>query len=114
VNDRDYGELTYTFDDVVATLNQVQPYDWAGYLHRRSQRRERPAARGHQPGRLQAGLHRRADRLVQGRREKSGKAVDLTYSGGFVVGTKDGKVTACCGTARRSTPASPSARRSSR
>ncbi len=30
--DGDYGELTYTFEDVVATLNSVQPYDWASYL----------------------------------------------------------------------------------
>ena len=27
--------LTYTFDDVVTTLNQVQPYDWAHYLRTR-------------------------------------------------------------------------------
>ena len=26
---------TYTFDDVVAALNQVQPYDWAAYLRAR-------------------------------------------------------------------------------
>jgi predicted metalloprotease with PDZ domain len=26
---------TYTFDDLVATLNQVVPYDWAGFFHRR-------------------------------------------------------------------------------
>ena len=26
---------TYTFDDVVAALNAVQPYDWAGFLHTR-------------------------------------------------------------------------------
>ncbi|HEV2213003.1 MAG TPA: M61 family peptidase, partial [Gammaproteobacteria bacterium] len=30
-----YVTKTYTFDDVVATLNQVQPYDWAGFLHAR-------------------------------------------------------------------------------
>ena len=35
VNDRDWGELTYDFDDVVRTLNQVQPYDWASFLHTR-------------------------------------------------------------------------------
>ena len=35
VRDRDWGELTYTLDDVVATLNRVQPYDWRGYLQRR-------------------------------------------------------------------------------
>ena len=26
---------TYTFDQLVATLNQVAPYDWAGFLHQR-------------------------------------------------------------------------------
>ncbi|HEY1991737.1 MAG TPA: M61 family peptidase [Gammaproteobacteria bacterium] len=25
----------YSFDDLVATLNQVQPFDWAGFLHER-------------------------------------------------------------------------------
>ncbi len=35
MRDRDWGELTYTFDDVVATLNGVVPYDWADFLHAR-------------------------------------------------------------------------------
>lgn len=35
LKDGDYGEVTYTFDDVVATLNGIQPYDWAGFLHHR-------------------------------------------------------------------------------
>ena len=35
MRDRDWGELTYTFDDVVSTLNGVQPYDWRAYLQRR-------------------------------------------------------------------------------
>jgi predicted metalloprotease with PDZ domain len=26
--------VTYTFDDIVKTLNSVAPYDWAGFLHR--------------------------------------------------------------------------------
>jgi predicted metalloprotease with PDZ domain len=30
-----YVTKTYTFDDVVATLNQVQPFDWATFLHQR-------------------------------------------------------------------------------
>ena len=30
-----YVTKTYTFDDVVATLNQVQPYDWAKFLRQR-------------------------------------------------------------------------------
>lgn len=31
----DMGINTYTFDDVVATLNGVAPYDWAGFLRTR-------------------------------------------------------------------------------
>jgi predicted metalloprotease with PDZ domain len=30
-----YVTKTYTFDDVVNTLNQVQPYSWAKFLHKR-------------------------------------------------------------------------------
>ncbi|MDO1529219.1 M61 family peptidase [Fulvimonas sp. R45] len=30
-----YVTKTYTFDDVVNTLNQVQPFDWATFLHAR-------------------------------------------------------------------------------
>jgi predicted metalloprotease with PDZ domain len=35
MDDGSYVTRTYTFDDVVATLNQVQPYDWATFLHQR-------------------------------------------------------------------------------
>ena len=70
MRDRDWGELTYTFDDVVSTLNGVQPYDWRAYLQRRVYDvAAAAAARGNQPGRLQAGLHRRADQLDQERGE---------------------------------------------
>jgi predicted metalloprotease with PDZ domain len=32
VNDGDWGELTYQFDDIVTALNAVYPHDWAGFL----------------------------------------------------------------------------------
>lgn len=35
MRDGDWGTLTYTFDDVVATLNRVMPYDWKGFLDAR-------------------------------------------------------------------------------
>ena len=35
MDDGSYGELTYTFDELVAALNRVQPYDWATFLHQR-------------------------------------------------------------------------------
>jgi predicted metalloprotease with PDZ domain len=35
VQDGSQVPLTYTFDDVAATLNKVQPYDWVKFLHER-------------------------------------------------------------------------------
>jgi predicted metalloprotease with PDZ domain len=35
VDDGNYVPHTYTFDDVAAALNKVQPYDWATFLHTR-------------------------------------------------------------------------------
>jgi predicted metalloprotease with PDZ domain len=35
VDNGSYVTRTYTFDDVVAALNGVAPYDWAGFLHAR-------------------------------------------------------------------------------
>jgi predicted metalloprotease with PDZ domain len=92
INDGDYGEVTYTIDDVVATLNGVMPYDWAGFLKER--------------------LTGKADRAPLGGFERSGykltysdtptnftktamkarKYVDLTYSLGIDVG-KEARIT---------------------
>ncbi|MEA3062386.1 MAG: hypothetical protein QOJ94_2167 [Sphingomonadales bacterium] len=93
VNDRDYGELTYTIDDVARTLNQVQPYDWAGYLRRRL---DAYTERAPLEGITQGGYRliytdTPTSWFMSG--EKKSKAVDLSYSGGFTVSTKDGKVT---------------------
>ncbi|RPF71225.1 M61 family metallopeptidase [Aurantiacibacter spongiae] len=41
--DGDWGELTYDFDEVVATLNRVYPYDWAGFLDTRLRQPNQPA-----------------------------------------------------------------------
>jgi predicted metalloprotease with PDZ domain len=35
INDGDWGEVTYKFDDVVATLNGIYLYDWAKFLRER-------------------------------------------------------------------------------
>ena len=91
MRDGDYGELTYTFDDVVATLNKVEPYDWAGYLRRRvySVAPEAPLEGINQGGYKLIYTDEPTKWIKSG--EKSGKNNDLTYSGGFVVGN-DGKV----------------------
>ncbi|WP_305097346.1 M61 family metallopeptidase [Croceibacterium aestuarii] len=91
VNDGDWGELTYTFDDVVAALNAVYPHDWAGFLTKRFYAANQPAPL--------AGLESAGYRLVwkdepnpyeKGRLEHS-KDINLTYSLGFTL-DKDGKV----------------------
>lgn len=35
VNDGDWGTLTYTRKDVVATLNKIEPYDWEAFFRKR-------------------------------------------------------------------------------
>ena len=91
VRDRDWGEMTYDLDDIVATLSKVQPYDWRSYLQRKvySIAPEAPLE----------GITDGGYRLIYTSEptawtkslEMKGKNTDLTYSGGFVVGN-DGKV----------------------
>ncbi len=91
VNDRDWGELTYRFDDVVAALNAVEPYDWAAFLHARI---DQTSARAPLDGLARGGY-----RLVYTdtptdwfkANEKKREIVDLSYSLGLTVG-KEAKV----------------------
>ena len=91
VNDGDWGVLTYTFDDVVATLNAIQPYDWRTLLDTRV---NRPSDRA-----PLAGLTDNGYKLVYGDepsaflkdRETRGKANDFTYSIGVVL-NKEGVI----------------------
>lgn len=86
VDDGRWTELSYTFDDVVAALNAVEPFDWAAFLDTR--------LTGHGPGAPLDGLARGGYRLVftdkQSDIGKSGdaaaKRVDLNYSLGLTVG----------------------------
>jgi len=91
VRDRDYGELTYTFEDVVSTLNKVQPYDWQTYLRQKVYAiAAQPPLEGITEGGLPPGLRAEPTKWFKSG-EKTAKNNDLTYSGGFVVGN-DGKV----------------------
>lgn len=91
MRDRDWGELTYTFDDVVAALNAVEPYDWAAFLHARVDAVAPPVPLG--------GITRGGYRLVYSEvpgnfwsaREKGREIMDLSYSLGLVIG-KNGAV----------------------
>ena len=91
VNDRDWGELTYTFEDVVRALNQVQSNDWAGFLHARLDQVSEHAPLD--------GFARGGYRLVYTNtpsewftaNERMRKVTDLKFSGGFVLG-KEGEI----------------------
>ena len=83
--------VPYTFDDVVRTLNEVAPYDWAGLLNERVN-----AVTTHAP---LGGIERGGWRLVYNDQpnvfekeiEKLSKSAVFSYSLGFSVG-KDGKL----------------------
>jgi len=91
VRDRDWGELTYTFDDVVAALHAVEPYDWATFLHARIDAVGAPAPL--------EGITRGGYRLIYtaepgkvwASREKGREITDYSYSLGLITG-KDGMV----------------------
>ena len=91
VNNGSHLPAFYTFDDVVATLNKIQPYDWASFL--------RTKLDGHGPGAPLDGLARAGWKLVytdtptdyiKGYDERM-KALDLSYSLGFTV-AQDGAI----------------------
>jgi predicted metalloprotease with PDZ domain len=46
VDNGSYVTKTYTFDDVVAALNSVAPYDWASFLHARVAELDPPLQNG--------------------------------------------------------------------
>ena len=91
MRDRDYGELTYTFDDVVNTLNQVQPYDWRGYLLRRIfEIAPQAPLEGITEGGYRLVYNDQPTKWITSL-EKNRKFTELSYSGGLTVGT-DGKI----------------------
>lgn len=91
VDNGSYVPKTYRFEDVVATLNGVQPYDWATFLKKRLD--------GNGPGAPLDGLTRGGYRLVYTPKptdffkanEARRKTVDLTYSIGVVL-ERDGSL----------------------
>jgi len=92
VNDRDWGELTYNFDDVVHTLNEVQPYDWAAFLHARvDQTSEHAPLAGITRGGYQLVYTNTPTAWIKGI-EKASKVTDLLFSIGLILG-KEGEIT---------------------
>lgn len=95
LRDGDYGQVTYTMDDVVAALNRIQPHDWKALITRRLTETGAPAPIG--------GFEANGYRLTYAEtptpyyaaNQKARKILDLTYSLGLTLSTSDkGKVTA--------------------
>jgi predicted metalloprotease with PDZ domain len=83
---------TYTFDDVVSTLNSVQPHDWAGFFNQRIHSTSPHAPLGGVEG---SGwkLTYDANRSEYWKDlEEASKIVDLTYSLGFRIRDDDGTI----------------------
>ena len=91
INDGDWGEVTYTFDDIVATLNTVYPHDWAKFLRERVYETSERAPLG--------GFERSGYKLIYTDKPtdaakaifKSGERADFSYSLGLNVG-KEAKI----------------------
>jgi predicted metalloprotease with PDZ domain len=85
VDDSHFVPLSYTFEDVVAALNQVQKYDWRAFLSKRLQATDEAAPLG--------GLARAGWKLVYTEEpsgyskalEKAVKTIDLTSSVGLLI-----------------------------
>jgi predicted metalloprotease with PDZ domain len=92
MKDRDWGELTYKFEDVVQTLNEVQTYDWTSFLRARMEHTgDRAPLDGFARGGYRLGYTNTPSDWFKAN-EKARKITDLTYSGGLVLG-KDGEIT---------------------
>jgi predicted metalloprotease with PDZ domain len=76
---------TYTFDDVVAALNEIAPYDWRGFLHERL-----TSLSPHVPlGGIENGgwrlVYNDTPNLHELAEEQARNSLDLTFSIGMVV-----------------------------
>ena len=91
LKDGDYGEVTYTFADVAATLNGIVPYDWAGFLTQRLTETGKPAPIGGFAANGYKLVYTDAPTGYFTKGEKT-RGTDTSYSLGLVV-NKDAAVT---------------------
>lgn len=83
---------TYTMDDVVATLNEVSPFDWKGFLNTRLNSTEpRAPLAGVTGGGWKVVYNDTPNEDIK-YSEGQGKTVNLTYSLGLLLGSDDGVV----------------------
>ncbi|MBB6123942.1 M61 family metallopeptidase [Sphingobium subterraneum] len=93
IKDGDWGQVTYTRQDVIDTLNAVQPYDWAGFL---ATRVDRPTSEAPKNGFTLGGYrleYTDTPNSTTREIEKALKGVDQSYGVGLMV-KGDGEITA--------------------
>jgi len=85
MRDGDYGVLTYTFDNVVETLERIQPYDWRSYFQRHVYEIAAEAPlEGITKGGYSVVYTDKPSVWTEVAQKREGNA-DLSYSGGLVV-----------------------------
>jgi predicted metalloprotease with PDZ domain len=91
IRDGDWGTVTYDFDEIVRTLANVQPYDWARFLDTRFRKPDQPAPlAGLERGGYRL-IYKEEPNIVDKERAKENGGLDLTYSLGMAI-DKTGKV----------------------
>ncbi len=92
VRDADWGVLTYDFDEVVRTLNAVQPYDWAKFLDTKLRQPGQPVPlTGIEKGGYKL-VWKEEPNIFDKEIMKEGSNLNLIHSLGLTL-DKDGKVT---------------------
>ncbi|CDG38575.1 MULTISPECIES: M61 family metallopeptidase [Asaia] len=83
---------TYTFDDIVLTLNKVVPYDWAKFLHERISTVQKRAPLGG----LEAGGYKLVftdkENAFEAQAGKNRHRLSLRFSLGVIISAKNGKL----------------------
>jgi predicted metalloprotease with PDZ domain len=83
--------VPYKFEDVVATLNQVTPYDWASLLRQRLDSKSPHAPLGGIENGGWKLVYTEQKNTTMDAREKTGDRLDLSFSLGIII-SKDGAV----------------------
>ena len=92
MRDADWGVLTYNFDEVVRTLNAVQPYDWGKFLDTKLRQPGQPAPlTGIEKGGYKL-VWKEEPNIFDKELMKEGNNFNLTHSLGLTL-DKDAKVT---------------------